>query len=315
MNQLVKYEPNVMPLAAAKQVATVSKPLMNINVYQEGSKIHATGTLISNGNVQVFQACFDMAPVLAEYAKNNPHRVSGFFDDIVSTVKKIGRTKVVRAVANAGKAVIRSDISKAATGALAIAIPPVGIPAAAAFAGANIALDQIERGTAAVSEADKLMKQVKNPKRHVILPNGKRAIAVSTRLSPKPLMVAPATVEKKFALLQQDINNKHKVQERFAEIAQVAKINPPPGNPALAKKVDDAKRQAKVIKLVAKNKAAINNMKAQAKGGEQGTLITTRGFERGKFARTNNSKVPMTTFLGKNKKALKGRFLKVGCCL
>jgi hypothetical protein len=58
--------------------------------------------------------------------------------------EKIAKSKIVKAIGNGMKAVLRSPITAAAVGALAIAFPPVGGPVAAGYAVANKALAAVE---------------------------------------------------------------------------------------------------------------------------------------------------------------------------
>lgn len=57
-----------------------------------------------------------------------------------------GFVKGVKAVGKAAKSVVRSPITQAGVGVLAVAFPAVGIPAAAAVATANVAITQVEKG-------------------------------------------------------------------------------------------------------------------------------------------------------------------------
>lgn len=72
-------------------------------------------------------------------------KVSGIFDDIGSAVSSLTKNKVVKKLGGMVKNVIKSDITKAAVAGLAVAFPPVGVPAAAAYATAATVVNYAEK--------------------------------------------------------------------------------------------------------------------------------------------------------------------------
>lgn len=66
-------------------------------------------------------------------------------------------------IASIAKDIVKSPITKAAVGGAAIVFPPVGVPAAAAVASANVALSYADRpeGKAILNAADKLVAKKK----------------------------------------------------------------------------------------------------------------------------------------------------------
>ena len=66
--------------------------------------------------------------------------IGGWPDSFVRAVRKIAKSKLTSQIASSVKSVVRSQVTKAAVGATAIVFPPVGVPAAAAYATANAAL-------------------------------------------------------------------------------------------------------------------------------------------------------------------------------
>lgn len=116
-------------------------------------------------------------------------RVGGWPGSFVKAIKKVAKSKLVSQVAHTVKAVVQSKITGAAVGAAAVVFPPVGIPAAAAYATANTAIaaldtaNQIKNEARAVlssgSPAQKAALQAKAPAIKQALT---RAVAVKKKL-------------------------------------------------------------------------------------------------------------------------------------
>ncbi len=83
--------------------------------------------------------------------------------NFINAVAKVGKSKLLKDVSNAVKSVAHSKLTGAAVGAAAVVFPPVGVPAAAAYATANAAIATLERAN-----------EVKNVARNV-LANGTQA--------------------------------------------------------------------------------------------------------------------------------------------
>lgn len=83
--------------------------------------------------------------------------------NFINAVGKVGKAKLLKDVSNAVKSVAHSKLTGAAVGAAAVVFPPVGVPAAAAYATANAAIAALERAN-----------DVKNVARNV-LANGTEA--------------------------------------------------------------------------------------------------------------------------------------------
>jgi hypothetical protein len=119
----------------------------------------------------------DLRPIVralhAWYRRKHGVHIGGFPGSFFNAVKKIGKSKLLGDVANAVKSVVKSKITGAAISAAAVVFPPVGIPAAAAYATANTALtvldkadaikNQAKRVLAVGSEAEKMLLQAKAP--------------------------------------------------------------------------------------------------------------------------------------------------------
>lgn len=103
----------------------------------------------------------DLRPIVRAlhhwYRRKHGVQVGGFPRSFFKQVKKIGKSKLISAVGNAVKSVVKSKIVAAAITATAVVFPPVGVPAAAAYATANAALTLLDKANAIKSEAKKVL--------------------------------------------------------------------------------------------------------------------------------------------------------------
>ncbi len=293
LGKLVKIDP--------KQMTAHTKPYFRVKIYRRGTKYHALGHLVMNGEVETFRACFDtasLARALAQQASQQA-QVSGFFSSIgkfvKKTVRKVGRAKVLKAITRGARAVIRSKITGAAIGVLAVAYPPVGLPAAAAYAAANKAIDVVEKGQRAAKQVDKIASQLRRGKRRITgrvrrgRYKGKR-VAFSSKL-----------LKRKLLRLRNAMVKKRKVQLRLNRIAKIAKLRRP------SKKRNEARRVARVFSVVIRNKAALKSIQRRLKGGTRGLVITRSAIRRGKWVRSFNKRYPIQTMMHQGR-AVRGRF-------
>ncbi|MFZ5895550.1 MAG: hypothetical protein ACOY0T_31120 [Myxococcota bacterium] len=84
-------------------------------------------------------------------------RVGGWPGSFLKSVKKIGKSELLSKVANAVKTVAKSKLTGAALGATAVIFPPVGVPAAAAYATANAAISAIEQAKNVKDQARRVL--------------------------------------------------------------------------------------------------------------------------------------------------------------
>jgi len=101
------------------------------------------------GAPRTITAQVDLRPIARAlrhwYARHHGVRVSGWPGSFLKKVGKIAKSKLVASVSQAVKSVVQNKVTGAALGAAAVVFPPVGVPAAAAYATANAALAAIER--------------------------------------------------------------------------------------------------------------------------------------------------------------------------
>lgn len=109
------------------------------------------------GEPQTITAQVDLRPIARGLKKwhANEHgvRVGGWPGSFIRKVKKIGKSKLLKGVASAVKSVVKSKLTRAAVGATAVVFPPVGVPAAAAYATANSAIAALERANDVKNQA------------------------------------------------------------------------------------------------------------------------------------------------------------------
>lgn len=125
-------------------------------VYREGPYMHAITTMVHNGDVEVFKASVDLRPIEAAvrryhqklHAKNGGVHVGWFGSSIAHAVShavsSIGHAGIVKSIANNVKSVVKSKVTGGIIAATAVVFPPVGLPAAAAYATANAALTVLD---------------------------------------------------------------------------------------------------------------------------------------------------------------------------
>jgi hypothetical protein len=87
--------------------------------------------------------------------------LSGTWKSIGRTVKKVGKSKLLKKISRGAKSVVRSKVTGAILGSAAVVFPPVGAPALAAYATANAALRTYENGRTIVRSAKKAARSIK----------------------------------------------------------------------------------------------------------------------------------------------------------
>jgi len=103
----------------------------------------------------------DLRPIMRAlhdwYRRKHGVHIGGFPGSFFKAVKKVGKSKLLSSVASAVKSVVKSKLVGAAIGAAAVVFPPVGLPAAAAYATANAALTTLDKANAVKNEARKVL--------------------------------------------------------------------------------------------------------------------------------------------------------------
>ena len=165
--------------------------------YREGPYLHVLATLVKNGDCQVFKGSLDVRPIQAALVRYHKRmhgpdsvKVSGFFDSISHAISSIGHAKLVKGISAGMKA---SGGGQSLGGlATSIVIPPVGLPAAAAYAVAKASVGVIEEANAVKSK----VTQIANSGSAAA-----RAVAHAKLPQIKNLMAQKDAVQKKLAAM------------------------------------------------------------------------------------------------------------------
>jgi hypothetical protein len=101
----------------------------------------------------------DLRPIAAAVKKWHRRQhaqgvhVGGWPGSFINAVKKVAKSKLVSQVASSVKSVVQSKITGAVVGAAAVVFPPVGVPAAAAYATANAAMAALDKANEIKNQA------------------------------------------------------------------------------------------------------------------------------------------------------------------
>ena len=118
--------------------------------WREGHRLKATVHVQAGGGApKTITAEVDLRPIARAlkrwHARKRGVHISGWPGNFFKAVKKIGKSKLLGKVTNAVRDVVRSKLTAAAVSGAAVVFPPVGVPAAAAYATANAAISAIEQ--------------------------------------------------------------------------------------------------------------------------------------------------------------------------
>lgn len=286
--------PRITPIKVAPKGVWVKA-----HFYKDGPHhLAAAVYLVANGDMEVFHARVDLRPIaklVAKYHYKVLHRnggapvVGGFPGSIGKFVSKIGKSAVVKAVANGVKDVVRSKVTGAAIGATAIAFPAVGVPAAAAYAAANAGLDMLDKAQKAKSDIKKLVA------------TGNKVAAVALAKKAAPIVKKADQVKKSLVTMS--------AKAKKGDL--------------------EAKKGARIINIVAKTRANVAKKVAQApkavrsavppSGSIPGMVVSSTGkIGKGYFKKLSPKKGQLANALliaaakGKNKGAIqRGLFQRV----
>lgn len=257
-----------------KRHSIVTPPVVRVTFRREGYLLHGKGFLVHNGEVELLNATVDLRPIMAMARKRV--LVSGIFGDIGKWVSKVGRSKVIKSISKGASDVLKSKVTGGIIAATAVVFPPVGLPAAAAYAAANVALSAIEGGASASSVARgavAAVDQATGGKHSATLATIDKGLAITEQAQAQAGRTpsVPSSGNIKSALV--------KSQKAKAFLRRVSHASKTPG-PGQA----EAKKFVKVISLVHRNRQnlrAISNTKGVAKLRNVPKVIVHRGKNDG----------------------------------
>lgn len=288
---------------------TSKRPLyLQTRVYRCGSKLKAVTHMVIDGHPRVINAEVDLKPIARQLARRarNQARIHGeritvgkFGDKFKRWVDKVGKSKLVKDISKGvqqvgkiAKDVIKSPITKGIVGGVAAVFPPVGVPALAALATANVAIsvvdqagrvaktvgnavDTVKRGAQVVQAVAKLPKN----KRRAALERNPRAATVLRQTASAKRTIAKAKANRGSLMLLKARSDKAKAQ--LKKIALQAKFSKDPV------KRDHARKLAAVVKIAVNARRQSELAAAKAKGAEQGLFFDKHGrMRRGRFRAT-----------------------------
>lgn len=151
-------------VGGAEIIGTNAGVWLKTHFRQEGHYLVATTYLVAAGNPSVFELRIDLRPLekaataihAALHQKTQPTVGFSFkkaWRGIKKTAKKIGKSKLVKAVGKVTQAVVKSKITGGLVTALAVVVPAVGVPALAAYGAANAAIKAVGEGKKLVNTA------------------------------------------------------------------------------------------------------------------------------------------------------------------
>jgi hypothetical protein len=217
--------------------------------WREGHFLKATVHIQAAGSApKTIMAQVDLRPIAhavkrwQAMQRSRGARVGGWPGSFINKVKKIAKSKLVSQVAKTVKSVVQSKITGAAVGAAAVVFPPVGVPAAAAYATANTAL-------AALDQASKIKKQAQS-----VLAHGTSA--------------QKASLQAKAPAIKEALTKAAEVKRKLREVAQRASR----GDLA-------ARKTARIFSHVMQHRKRVmqHGQSLQGKNATAGLLVTEYG--------------------------------------
>ena len=148
------------------QAVIALQPTLHIEYTREGNFLIGHGYVINGGKIEVLKSAIDLVALknslmLDPTVAGLEFMGDGFFESLAKTVVSIGKSTIVKSLVNGAKSILQSkELGVAMTG-LAFVCPPIGIPAAGAYAAGNQALKYIDQGNEAIKAGEKLLKSGK----------------------------------------------------------------------------------------------------------------------------------------------------------
>lgn len=154
----------------------VNEVWLKTYIRQEGNFLVATTHMAVAGEPVMFEVKLNLAKL--EQALLNYHRrlhanteagqisgcvgcdieIGGLGSWIKKAAKKTGISKIAKTIGKTANGIVRSKITGGIIAAAAVVFPPVGVPAAGAYAAANTALMLMDKANAVRKTASKLVK-------------------------------------------------------------------------------------------------------------------------------------------------------------
>lgn len=193
---------------------------------------------------------------------------------IAKGAKAIGRAKLLKAVGKTAANIIRSKATKGVVGALAVAMPAVGVPALAALTAANAGLNALERG-----------KEVRNNARNALsaLTAAKKVAAMGLK-SPAAQRLLKEGKQVASALTESSDAAKGGLLVAAKQAANVRKSLKTIANRAKAGD-ESAKKSAAVLAAAARHRDRLDKLAGKSGDAVTGLVVNSEGkILTGQFA-------------------------------
>ena len=284
----------------------------NVCFRRNGPFLEATAYMAVHGHPEVMNFRVDLREI--GLAIQEQTKVSGFFGDIAKgavsaagsfggAVESVGKSKIMKAVGGAVKDVARSKVTGGVILAASVACPAVGLPAAAAYAATNKALDAIET---AQKVSDQVKKIAKNPKANPKAAANLKLPAIKKKIV--EVMAKAKQAKVTFGALGKAAKAGNPEAMKAAQIVNIVAAHRFRLSPAGAAHLGPL--AAKNAAQSAAARAKVQQTAVPLKGTVPGFMITPRGkIVKGKFHNDPKAKVSMVLHGGK---VHRGRFAKVG---
>lgn len=309
-----------MPCIGAEVLAEpgVQGVWLKTHIVRRGTYLVATTYIVSDGNLEVLKIQLDVKPIMRRLVRLHQqmhaadavsgHDVVGFgFKSMGGLAKKAwgaGKSKLAKKVYSTSKGIIRSKVTAGVVAATAVAFPPVGAPAAAALATANVALNYVEQGQKVAREAQAIAERLKQGDglkktlTHYGQKYGRQALSSYVQGNPQlkanlsmamqfKAKVSAALTPPRKAELASTMAKYRKGKAFLQAVSRQARYGK-------GQRQVEARKMATIVRIAADNRARIRAVATGMQGGLPGILIDRRGrIITGRFmARPTTTGIP-----------------------
>lgn len=299
------------------------------HIFRDGDWLKAVVYTTVGGQAEILNFSVYLPPIIkavkaahvAMHLKQNGNTKVGWFPaSIVKSVAKaatnIAKGKLVKSIGSGLKAVVRSKITGAITGVVAVAFPAVGLPAAAALIAANKTFDVIDSAKKVKASLAALAPMAGAAVAALDHPDGPLATAVKS-LPAKVAMKFPIAVPQNAGPAITAALQAHPEWRQALALSAKAKVNVRQLTTAARGGNAQAKAGVKILAIAHRARVTPKGSPAPDKPGTfRAVLIDKRGtIIPGKYLDVATKSVPGTALMLRGRKIFKGKFDKVGAML
>ncbi len=285
----------VHSVVGAEAIAAKSGVWIKTQFCQKGHFLCATVYMVSAGEPKVMEFRVDLRPlekIAAKVHERLHHKmvaakggpVVGFsfgkaWRGIKKTAKKIGKSKLVKAIGKATKAVVKSKVLGSALAGLAVVFPPAGVPALAAYGAANAALVAVEKGKKLIDGASKIKETIEAGASEAKAVVNYKAKATNQA---KSLVSAAQNIKPPTAAIQKALSTATNMQSRALQVAKAAQTAGTAQAKATANKQLAAAnaKKTQVVSAAKKTVAAVKAKKQQAAAAAKNIAVNIKQVQQ-----------------------------------